>query len=352
MLSKRALPTELINADPSKRLRINLADLFLSNDVSGSRAQSLFADGVLAGADHCRDLGKAGNFGQTPGNCSRDITRKLLKRRRWPSLYYARVRLWDKQTQSRKLVWLPMFLPHELVRELAARADMEVMLNRDGMAADTQLHVTACEKELGRSRLLGIGLWGDGVPCNWDRTQSLEVFTINFPGLSGKWRDLRIPLTAVNKKFVMKQETFDDIMSVVAWSLQALAADRHPWMRHDLEPFMKLDAKRKKTAGRPIGVRAVLAEVRGDWLFCPVYLQAASAQCQAWVLLALQGDAGYHQGLRRGRPLEAAAHDALGPPGLVARARRFNVSFAGRSLHQERLLQGRLAPHCGHWHHC
>jgi len=66
MLSKRALPTELINADPSKRLRINLADLFLSNDVSGSRAQSLFADGVLAGADHCRDLGKAGNFGRQP----------------------------------------------------------------------------------------------------------------------------------------------------------------------------------------------------------------------------------------------------------------------------------------------
>ena len=32
--------------------------------------------------------------------------------------------------------------------------------------------------------ILALGLWMDGVPCNWDRTDSLEVFSLNFPGIS------------------------------------------------------------------------------------------------------------------------------------------------------------------------
>jgi len=267
MLSKRAMPEGLLDADPSKRLRINLADLLLSNDVSGVRAQTLFDDGVLAGAEHLEDLSKAGNKGKSKGNCARDLTRRLLRRNKWPGLYYARIRVWDKYTQLEKHVWLPMFLPHELLAAIVLNSDLGTLLSQEGMANDTRMHMVAAAAELGRPQLLGIGLWGDGVPCNWDRTQSLEVFTMNFPGLSGKWKDVRLPLAVINKKFVVKEHTFDDILSVVTWSLRALAANRFPSSRHDRTTWTKLDVKRKHLCEKPIGVYAVLAEVRGDWIF-------------------------------------------------------------------------------------
>ena len=46
-------------------------------------------------------------------------------------------------------------------------------------------HLVSCEASAG-SRLLALGIWGDGVPCNWDRSESAECFTMNFPGQSGK----------------------------------------------------------------------------------------------------------------------------------------------------------------------
>ena len=45
-----------------------------------------------------------------------------------------------------------------------------------------------------------IGLWGDGVPCNWDRTESVEVISMNLPGQDGQWGPLRIPLVAISNK--------------------------------------------------------------------------------------------------------------------------------------------------------
>ena len=50
MFSKRGRGYEETELSPSKRLRANFADLFLSNDISGSRALSLFQDADGAGA--------------------------------------------------------------------------------------------------------------------------------------------------------------------------------------------------------------------------------------------------------------------------------------------------------------
>ena len=48
-------------------------------------------------------------------------------------------------------------------------------------------------------KLIGVGIWGDGAPCNWDRSDSIEVFSMLLPGLSEEWRNLRIPLTGLSK---------------------------------------------------------------------------------------------------------------------------------------------------------
>jgi hypothetical protein len=73
-------------------------------------------------------------------------------------------------------------------------------------------------------------------------------------------------LTAVNKRFVIKHQTFDDIMTVIKWSLQCCIAGVMPSCRHDQAPFNKTDTKRAKLVGKTF-VPSALVEVRGDWPF-------------------------------------------------------------------------------------
>ena len=61
MYAKRKMPGD--DGDPTRRLRKNLADLFLSNAVSGSRAHTLFDDADVSGRKHMKDLVKCGNKG-------------------------------------------------------------------------------------------------------------------------------------------------------------------------------------------------------------------------------------------------------------------------------------------------
>ena len=80
MFSKRGRGYEETELSPSKRLRANLADLFLSNDISGSRALSLFQDADGAGAKGFKKLKKLAiqertniiAAGTSPGSSSGD----------------------------------------------------------------------------------------------------------------------------------------------------------------------------------------------------------------------------------------------------------------------------------------
>ena len=76
-----------------------------------------------------------------------------------------------------------------------------------------------------------------------------------------------MPLAANTKKFVIKGDTFDDILSIVQWSLEACALGVFPARRHDGAVFQRSDKQRAKQALKPLGCSAVLVEVRGDWQF-------------------------------------------------------------------------------------
>ena len=114
--------------------------------------------------------------------------------------------------------------------------------------------------------MTGIGLHGDGVPCNWDRTQSSEVFSMNLPGISGEWRNLRIPIFAVPHSWI-GPHTWDDLMEIVAWSLRHMYHGVNPSARHDGSPWLPSDSTRKNKQGKALGWNACLCEVRGDWKF-------------------------------------------------------------------------------------
>ena len=104
---------------PHKRFKANVGYLFLSNDISGVRAQSLCADAVAAGATaSClKRMPRSGCGGKSLGKCARDIGRQLkAKRTKWPPLYWEYVRVWDPNTQTEQRHLMPFYLPHELVR--------------------------------------------------------------------------------------------------------------------------------------------------------------------------------------------------------------------------------------------
>ena len=105
------------------------------------------------------------------------------------------------------------------------------------------------------------------MPCNFDRSQSVQAFTLNLLGLTGDMAKMRLPLLCVNKKFLVKQHTLDDVCAVLAWSFEALARGAMPAQRHDAEPWRRDDYPRRLHSNRPLGVRGILAEVRGDWAF-------------------------------------------------------------------------------------
>ena len=99
MLTKRGLGYDPESVAPHKRLRLNVADLFLGGGLSGQRTQTIFTDAGLAGAEAVGDLdGAAGR------NSNRNILRKLKKGNKWPKFYDAEVRVKNPKTDE---------VPHE-----------------------------------------------------------------------------------------------------------------------------------------------------------------------------------------------------------------------------------------------
>lgn len=92
MFSKRPLPEDAASAaDPAERLRANLVDLFLSNQMSGLRAQSVFSDVHANQVPGFKKLAKAGKHGCRKRNVARDLRRTLIKNKVWPKPYLAQV---------------------------------------------------------------------------------------------------------------------------------------------------------------------------------------------------------------------------------------------------------------------
>ena len=96
MLSKRAKGYDASTCPPEKRFRRNLADAFLSNDITGARAQEMFNDAQAAGAANVADL--AGS--SCPNHSARDLKKKLARYSKWPQQYTAKVRMKDPKTEE------------------------------------------------------------------------------------------------------------------------------------------------------------------------------------------------------------------------------------------------------------
>lgn len=256
-LSKRPKPVD--DAVPApKRLCANIRDLYASNEISARRTQSLINDMHDA------------SVGCVPGprmdinnkHLARKLRKTLLKATKWPPAYLAKVRVLNRFTEREEWQTVAIELPLEVLSVLQQLGDAAKLREEVSMDPESLKHLLHCKALSGIKDMLGFGLHCDGVPHSWDREESCEVFSISLPGLGGAWKNLRIPLFSIPHSS-FSDNTWDDLMEVIAWSLRHLWQGKYPLQRHDNLPFT--ETCRKKNAGKDLGLHACLVEIRGDW---------------------------------------------------------------------------------------
>ncbi|CAE7245566.1 unnamed protein product [Symbiodinium sp. CCMP2592] len=232
MYSKNSRGYNEEDVPEKKRFRANLSDAFLSGQITAARTASLFKGAQSSGASGVDDLAAVQDK-----NAARSLRRKMLKGSHWPDCYYADIELHDPKLQENR---------------------------QDVLQEDAELigkFSLSCQPARDPATFLPLGLWNDGVPCNWDRSQSLEVIALSFPSIPG----LRVPLFCLKKMFEAKKCTMDAAMKVLVWSFEQLALGRYPSRRHDGSPFdLRVDKARLRLAGSDLPV-ACLTQIRGDW---------------------------------------------------------------------------------------
>jgi hypothetical protein len=268
MFSKLARGYNEAELPAKKRFRQNACDLFLSNEISATRATHLFADAQAAGAANVYDLAGIGSRSAAKSNLSRDLLRRLRKGKGWPTPYFFPCRIMDRKAEVVVLASMPIWLPHELVRAIRKRSDLAALVSTGGLDIESRARLRAVTASLrcDEDKMGCIGMWCDGCPCNWDRSQSMEVISMSFPGLTDEAAKIRIPLICIEKSFVATHDTWDDVTRVLAWSLGLLATGTYPAARDDGSPWTSLDKIRSNSDNvERDDFKAILLEFRGDW---------------------------------------------------------------------------------------
>ena len=133
-----------------------------------------------------------------------------MKGKGWPKLYHAKIAVFDLEKQQEVKEWIPFLLPREVVRALFARGDFAKLLAQECLPKDCKAHLAKHCAALGCSadQIFPVGLWSDGVPCNWDRSQSIEVLcSTSRPSLTTT-TDAESPHFVARRTFMKGQKTW------------------------------------------------------------------------------------------------------------------------------------------------
>ena len=248
---------------PNKRLKANISDLLLDGTIGGVRAASLFTDAQDAQAEGLEGLaGVSQNQ-----NALRDLQRRLTKQLPWPPLYPAKVHMKSLATELVYVDTVYMLLPHELCHQLIHWNQNAGVLPYavEGLTPPArERFLTFCRQfSKDASSTLPLGFWVDGVPVKWNRSESIILFTLNFPGqLHTDFKTIRIPLTMINKKFFV-EETMKDLLGIISWSFTCLHA--RFFLASPMPGQEPFNSWRQKQAGKPLNAGGMLIEIRGDW---------------------------------------------------------------------------------------
>ena len=206
-------PASSLDSLPEEdRFRADALELFLSGAVSAERASRLCGFAQAAGASGVQDLARA----RQGKNTARNLLRRTLRQNVWPPPYECQVRGLNQRTGKEESYSLAVMLPHEVLHAIMRANSAENIRKEQAKIPSLQEQLQAEDEDV-----LLVALWLDGVPFNSDRSQTLQCLTLSVPGLSDQ-ADFRFPVTGFPKHFQMPACTWDDLMTITAWSLQCL----------------------------------------------------------------------------------------------------------------------------------
>ena len=251
---------------PAKDYRDCIAKKYLLNKQSASEVKKEMQKAERAGAQGVADLATR----TLERNSQRSLMRALLKGCDAPPLYWAKIPVHDPKTSTNgNLVDFPFLLPHEVLYNMLQKSPglLQSLVEAPLPSGIGQIRDNFAEGQgIPKEKLLGLGIFGDGVPHQ--KRKSIECFSWNLLGLGvGAPRQL---FTCISKEFTCKcgcggRHTLDEILKVLVWSLMILYMAVFPTKRHDGEAFGDTDKQRKRMYNGPLDFFAALLQVRGDW---------------------------------------------------------------------------------------
>jgi hypothetical protein len=262
MFSRNSQPASSSNCPPEQLFQEDVEDLYAENLVSGQRVAKLLDKASKAGIKSINPKIRK----VTGKNQARDLRRNTLKWSKWPDYYWFNCRLRDRRTNTEFSAEIPMNLPSEILEVLWDLGVAEALLSEKNLDTAGKSHMKWMREHLGVTELWGWGMHGDGIPCNYDRTESVIMVSLNLPGLSGRNGRLRIPLVIL-PDYAVSENTFDDIMDKIAWNMRHLLLGSRASCRDDGTAFNTSDHKRAKkaTLSTALPFRACLVQARADW---------------------------------------------------------------------------------------
>ena len=259
MLSKRPRPYDEMVPSP-KRLAANVRDLFAENVISCRRTQMLINDMASAGVT---DLpGRVADINSS--NLAKNLRRSFAKTCKWPVNYEASIRVLDRETEREQWQTASFQSPLDVLEQMHRLGSKDALNRTNNMDPLSKEILEECMQSSGVSEMTGFGVHIDGVPHSWDREESCEVVSFNLPGVTGKWKGMRIPILALPHSS-FGPNTWNDIMEVLAYFFIHMWQGVHPESRHDKQPFLPSEKQRSKNAGKSLRYNACVVEIRGDW---------------------------------------------------------------------------------------
>ena len=254
--------------DPSSRMQAHMRDILAENLLPANRAAEILRDAAALDPEAPRVLRGRGT--PSGSNDARDLTRAYMRGSIWPEPYTCTIRTRNPRTEDEEWSNIFLALPHEYLYCIQQNGCIDKLRDLSGCDPLTLQHLRSCEAAAD-ANFIPLGLWGDGVPIQWERAESIETLSMNFCGHSGAHRNLRLPLVTIASKHI-SDNTWTDISEVLAWSFRHCTLGTWPTVRHDGSCFTKADRlNRQGWSGRhiprPVTVRAILVEMRMDWKY-------------------------------------------------------------------------------------
>ena len=160
----------------------------------------------------------------------------------------------------------------------------DVLMDRSGLDRSSLCRLSKIEQAWG-VHLVGIAMWGGGVPYTYGHTDGVDMWSWGLPGQScPRFKACRFLVTCIPTQKATRK-THDKILEIMRWSFQAMAIGKHPSVDHQGQP---LPSHLAKISGQNL-------PFHGDERRLEILQQHswfATSEAEGWYLLALQGQGG------------------------------------------------------------